>query len=332
MMQSSILAENRGIRRGRSVAILALMVAAALAPTKPALAQQPLRLVVPFPAGGSVDRAARLLSPYLAEGLARQVVIENRPGAGGTIGAEYVARAEPDGTRLLLSNAALAESAANSVAKLDPRRDLRPVIQLATSQYFLVANANLGARDVFDLAALGKRKPGGLNCGGAPGAVNLGCAGLRAALGDGIETIPYQGMGPASKALLSGEVDVMFAGRSNLLALVASGRVVVLATATDQPAAPPWERVPLLKEAYPGIDVSGFTGVFVAAGTPDALVQQYNREFNRILARAEVRAAFQGVDIDATGGSPEALALSLAHELENYRRLAPVSAAKTIVP
>jgi hypothetical protein len=158
---------------------------------------------------------ARLLSPHLAEGLARSVVVENRAGADGTIGANHVARADPDGSRLLLSNAALAESAANPELRFDPRRDLRPVIQVAISQYFLVANADLGVRDVIDLRALARQKPKGLNCGGAPGAPNLGCARLRAALGDGIETIPYQGIGPVSKALISAEVDVMIVSRGD---------------------------------------------------------------------------------------------------------------------
>jgi tripartite-type tricarboxylate transporter receptor subunit TctC len=293
-----------------------------MALTSPAFAQQTVRLVVPFPPGGGTDRLARLLSPHLAEGLVRPVVVENRPGADGTIGAKYVARAEPDGSRLLVSGNALAASTANTEMRFDSQRDLRPVIQLTTAPYFLVANADLGARTAFDLRALAKLRPKGLNCGGVSGPPTLGCESLRAALG-GVETIPYQGMAPAFKALLSGEVDLMLATRDQLPALTASGRVLVLATATDQPAAPPYDNVPLLQDAYPGIDFSSFTAVFVAAGTPDAVVQQYNREFNRILALPEVRAAFQRLDLFSVGGAPEVLEERLAHELKNYRHAKP---------
>jgi tripartite-type tricarboxylate transporter receptor subunit TctC len=292
-----------------------------MALTLPAVAQQTVRLVVPFPVGGGNDRVARLLSPHLAEGLVRPVVVENRPGADGTIGANYVARAEPDGSMLLVSGNALATSTANTEMRFDPQRDLRPVIQLTTAPLFLVANADLGARTALDLRALAKQRPKGLNCGGMGGRA-LGCEHLRTALG-GVETIPYQGMAPALKALLSGEVDLMFAPRDQLPALTASGRVLVLATVTDQPAAPPYDHVPLLKDAYPGLDFSNFTAVFVAAGTPDDVVQQYNREFNRILALPEVRAAIKLLDVFSVGGAPEVLRETLAHELKNYRHAKP---------
>jgi tripartite-type tricarboxylate transporter receptor subunit TctC len=135
--------------------------------------------------------------------------------------------------------------------------------------------------------------------------------------------IRYQGMAPTMKALLSGEIDLMFAPREHLSMLTGSGRTHVLAAVTDQPAAPPYDRLPLLKETYPGIVLSAFAGIFAAAGTPDTVVQQYNREFSRILALPEVRATLKSLDYDIVGGSPEVLAKSLALELKNHRHVTP---------
>lgn len=305
-------APARGSRLGLALLVLALLVSAA------AGAQPVTKVVVPFPAGAAYDRIARLLAPYLAEGLGRTVVVENHPGAEGAIGAEYAARAQPDGNTLLFSNTSLAAGRANSERRFDPQRDLAPVAQVTRLELYLVANAALEATAAADLVDLARKRPKGLNCAGATGPLTLGCILLRAQVA-GMETIPYQGFAPAIKALLAGEVDVMFVGQNQLPALLASKHVRILAVANARPAAPPHERVPVLKDTYPGIVIDDFGGFFVPAATPDATVQHLNREIVRILGLPAVQVAFKQAGYLAATGTPGDLARLLERAVEAYR-------------
>jgi len=276
---------------------LALVVGlATLALTAPTRAQtypdRPVRLIVPFPAGGGVDTMARVLGQKLSELLKQPVLIEHRPGAGGNIGADAVAKAAPDGYTVLLTVNTLSSSPAiYRKLSYDPLKDLVPITQISASQFVLTGSPKFEANTVQEMIALAKAKPGSLNYGssgvGAP--LHFQAEMLKFATGIDIAHIPYRGDAPMLTALLSGDVHFAFMPQSTGQPQIQNKQLKGLAV-TGRRRQPGLPDLPTLAEVgIKGLEDGSWYGLFVPTGTPDAVVRKLQQETAAAIATPEVR-------------------------------------------
>ena len=284
------------------------------------LALPPIRIVVPYAAGGTLDAMARLLARHMYAGTDQTVIIENRPGGDNTVGTRQVVRAAPDGRTLLIVSTAFAVVAAMQPLDYDVQRDLAPVIKVATGEMFLAAHGGLDVQSVGDLKRVAQLRPGGLNCAGLPGQTALACDRLARLLDVPMVTIPFHSLAPAINALAAGHVDVIFTPRGAVQSL-ASPQIRVLAAATAGPPAPPYQNLPLLKDRWPNMVMTTSAGIYVPSGTSASVVASLNRELNRVVALPEVRSTLVELGYTIVGGGPEVLARNLSEELTFYRQL-----------
>lgn len=290
----------------------------------PAWGQAPIRLVVPVAAGGTLDAMARTLAIQASLVLNETVIVENRPGAGGLIGTEFVARSKPDGRTLLLSTSFVATNVVTTRGAPDPRVDLKPVILLSGAEVYLVVNPAHGIHGAGDLQATARKRPGGLNCGGATGQLTFSCERLRELLGEeAVTTIPYPGAAQAMNALVAGQVDLVFAPRGVMAALAEAGRVRPLALASDSKATPPFDRLPQLKATWADWATPNHTGLLVAGETPRPVIERLNGVFNSVLLKPEVRQAMLQYGYQPVlGGEPGELSAALKAEIDYYAWIA----------
>ena len=291
-----------------------------------------IRLVVPFGAGGPPDVLARIMGQAMSEGLAQTVVIENRVGAGGTLGAEGVARATADGYTLLLgatSTMAIGPSLYPNL-RYDPVRDFEP-IGLATTAPFLVAvHPSVPARNLRELIELARAQPGRLNFGSSGNATPLHIAGemFKTATGVDIIHIPYKDIGPATNDFLAGRFQIMFQQLAPLEQHLASGRVRILAVA-DRRRLPQLPHVPSAAElGLEGFEVISWFGLFAPRGTPPAVVRRLHEELQRTLSLPAVRSAFDRLGVTPQGGSPEQFARFIASQISIWSEAVKRSGAQ----
>lgn len=287
-----------------ALATFALHAGPAPAQTYPS---KPIRIVVPFVAGGAVDTLARMLGAKLSDTLGQPVVIENRPGAGGNIAADAVAKSPPDGYTILQNtNGQAISPAIYRSLPFDVVKDFIPVTQLVASQLVLVASPKLSATSVPELVALAKAKPGGLNYGmtGVGNPLHLTMEMLKSATGISIQAVPYRGDAPLNAALIAGEVDVAVVPMSTVLSHVASGTIKALAIggAKRSPALP---NVPTVAETIPGFESTSWQGLFVPAGTPRDIVLTIQRETAKALKLPDVVARLKTGGNEGVGSTPE---------------------------
>jgi tripartite-type tricarboxylate transporter receptor subunit TctC len=285
---------------------------------------KPLHIVVPFAAGGAVDTIARAFAPKLAEGFGQPVIVENRAGAGSTIGADAVAKSAPDGTTVLLTPAGLAISPA-LYRKLpyDAAKDFAPVTQLMSSWLILVTASKVPATSVQELLALARSKPGRLNYGstGIGSPPHLAGELLRLLGRIDIVHVPYKGDAPMYAALLAGEVDLGFGPLAGALPHIRAGRLHLLAI-TDVTRSPLLPEAPTLVESgLPDFRYAGWIGVFAPAGTPRPLIGRLHAEWTRALATADIRERMPGWGYEPVGSSPEAFQAKYKSDLELYARI-----------
>ncbi len=319
----------------RAVAV-AMAVSAALAWHSAARAQQaypakPIRLILPFPPGGSTDIVARLIGQKLTESWGQPVLIENRPGAGGNIAAETAARAAPDGYTLFQVNVANAIGA-TLYPKLsyDLITSFAPVIQLATTPYVLLAHPTVPAKNTAELIALAKARPGQLNYASAGGgsATHLSGELLKSMAGVNIVHVPYKGTGPAVTALLSGEVDLYFATVPAALPLVEAKKLRALGV-TSARRSPLMRDVPAIAEAgLKGYETSTWHGILAPAGTSPEIVVKLNAEIARVLAQPAVKERLVGQGLDPVGGTPEQFGAYLKTEISKWAVVVKASGAR----
>jgi tripartite-type tricarboxylate transporter receptor subunit TctC len=312
------------------------MFAAVLAWHIPATAQttypaKPIRLILPFPPGGSTDIVARLIGQKLTESWGQPVLVENRPGAGGNIAAETAARAAPDGYTLFQVNVANAIGA-TLYPKLtyDLLTSFAPVIQLATTPYVLLAHPAVPAKNTKELIALAKARPGQLNYASAGGgsATHLSGELLKTMGGVNIVHVPYKGTGPAVTALLSGEVDLYFATVPAALPLVEAKKLRALGVTSARRSAL-MSDVPAIAEAgLKGYETSTWHGILVPASTPPDIVVKLNAEIARILAQPAVKERLVGQGLDPVGGTPEQFAAYLKAEISKWAGVVKASGAR----
>jgi tripartite-type tricarboxylate transporter receptor subunit TctC len=258
---------------------------------------KPVRLIVAFPAGGSTDIIARLVGQRLSERLGQQVIIDNRGGAGGTVGTEIAARANPDGYTLTMGTTSthVIAPAAYPNLKYDPVKDFTPITLVATTPYLLVVNPSVKAGSLKEFVALVKSQPGKLNyaSAGSGSTTHIAMEMLKSAAGLDIVHVPYNGNGPAGAAVLGGQVQALFGSMPAVLPQAKAGKLRPLAvgTAKRSPALPD---VPTVAESgYPGFAVSLWLGFFAPRGTPIEIVNRLHAELANIALSPDMKEQFE---------------------------------------
>ncbi|HEY8251655.1 MAG TPA: tripartite tricarboxylate transporter substrate binding protein [Burkholderiales bacterium] len=312
----------------RGALLLLLFAANAAAQTWPA---KPVRLIVADAAGGAPDQLARILSAKLAEGFGQQVIVDNRPGAGGTLGADLAAKATADGYTLLLSTTAIWAILPSLKKDLpyDPVRDFAPISRLATTSNVLVINTSLPARSVAELVQLSKSKPGALNYASAGIGTPAHLAGEMLNLLAGIKMthVPYKGAAPGLLDVIAGNAHVIITSPISAGAHMNAGRVRALAT-TGIERNPSLPELPPIADTVPGYEITQSWGVVAPAATPQPVLRRANEEIVRAMALVDVRERVLKMGAVPAGDSPQAFEAFMARERQ---RLAEVITKSGIV-
>jgi tripartite-type tricarboxylate transporter receptor subunit TctC len=310
-----------GHRLGTSVlcAALAVVAAPAVAADYP---DHPVKIIVPFPPGGSTDVGARLIANVLSRALHQQVVVENRSGADGNIGMEAAAKSAPDGYTVLVTTDQIASTAHIFRLNFDPPKDFVPVIQISRQPVVLAVHASLGIDTLADFIALAKREPGmSFATSGVGSQQQMVAEWFAQIAGLKLVHVPYRGGGQAINDLVAGHVKVASLGSSPLIPHYKAGTIRLLAqsTATRSPSLP---EVPTYEEAgIKGLVLAQWLGVFVPAGTPAPIVARLNAEINKALAEPDIRANLLKAAQEPIGGSADQFAKLFHDDDEKYARL-----------
>ena len=286
---------------------------------------KPIVVVVSFSAGGNNDLRARQLGVPVGATLGQTVVVDNKPGASGNIGHDFVARATPDGYTLGIG--AMGPLTVNPTLfpkmSFDPAKDLVPVVLIEKAPLVLVTRVEKPFRTLKDVAAAGKAKPGALTIGNAGngGAHHLSAELLEDALGIQVLHVPYKGGGPAATALLSGEIDMMFEQTYAALPSIQAGKTRALAVTSDK-RLPSLPDVPTMAElGFAQVTVSNWLGIVAPKGTPPAVIKKVNEAYNKALSAPDMREKIAGPGNVVGGGSPEEFGALIASESKRWAAL-----------
>lgn len=312
----------------RSHFIRSALSAAALSSLLPCATAQsdyparPIRLVVTFPPGGSTDTVVRLLLPRLNEKLGQQVLVDNRPGAGGNIGLSIVAKAPADGYTLGVGAAGALAANASLYPQMpfDVARDFRPVALLAAIPFVLIGHPSVKAGNQRDLLALARSQPGGLSIGhgGNGTAMHLSSQLLQQMADIKLNEVPYKGSGPAALDVLAGQVQLAMVDLPAALAHIRAGKLVAYAVTSPQ-RLPQLPDVPTIAEAgLPGYDSTGWFGVVAPAATPDAVIERLSAEIQAALTAPAVTAAMRAQGVEPAPGTPASFAAYLRSETSKW--------------
>jgi tripartite-type tricarboxylate transporter receptor subunit TctC len=286
---------------------------------------KPLRIVVPFAPGGSTDIFARLIGERLGGALGQPVVIENRAGAGGNIGAEVVARSTPDGYTLLMATTGVMaiNNALYKSMTYDAAKDFEPVIFIASITNVLIVPQDFPAKNVAELVALAKREPGKLSfaSSGAGSSTHMSAELFKSLTGTDILHIPYKGSGQALPDLISGRVSMMFENAPGAVSYIKAGKVRALAVTGLRRAAALPELPTVAESGVPGYESLSWSGFAAPAGTPREIIRKINGETAAILATSDMRAKLAEQGAEAVGGPPEQFAEHVRAEREKWSRL-----------
>lgn len=322
----------KGIYRPLLAAVLALSGALAAAP---ALAQaypgKPIRMISPSGAGGPVDVICRAVSQALSEVLGQQLVVENRVGAAGLIGTDFVAKAAPDGYTLLFgfSGPLAIVPNLNRKTPYDPVADLAPVSQVAAAPYVLLVHPTVPARSVKELVGLAKARPGQMNFGSSGVGVGIHMAGelFNYAAGVKIVHVPYQGAAPAMTALISGEIDMMFNGLTPSLPHIKSGRVRALAVGGPKRTALLSGTPTILESGY-DFNTEGWYGVVAPKGTPQAVIETLQKALVKAMGAAEMKARMTSLAVESGATSPADFAKLIREENARWAKVIKAAGIK----
>ncbi|HZQ63506.1 MAG TPA: tripartite tricarboxylate transporter substrate binding protein [Casimicrobiaceae bacterium] len=319
----------------RWLAAALLGVAISLAPGPAAAQNYPaktIRLVVPFPPGGPLDVTGRLIAQKLTEAWGQSVVVDNRPGAGGNIGADLVAKSAPDGYTVVMG--ALSTHAVNphlfSSMPYDAIKDFAPITLLAITPNVLVVNPSLPVSSVKDLIAYAKANPGKLSFGSGSNGSAGHLAGELLKVDAGIDMVhvPFKGAAPATQALLAGDTQLMFDNLANVMPQVKAGKVKALAVTTAQRSRLAPDLPTMAEAGVPGFDISTWYGLLAPAGTPAPIIAKWNAEVTRILNSPDVREKLLAQGAEPAPDTPEQFAAFIARENAKYQRIVKASGAK----
>jgi tripartite-type tricarboxylate transporter receptor subunit TctC len=286
---------------------------------------KPVRLIVPWPAGGGTDIVSRTVGQKMSENMGQQVIVENRPGAAAIIGTDFAAKAAPDGYTLLMGNIGPNSANASLYKKLpyDSIRDFAPVSLVASAPYIMVVHPSVPAKSVKEFIALAKSSPGKINfgSGGTGSAPHLAAELLKMMAQINLEHIPYKGGAAHTVALLGGEVDLTLNSPLEVLAHARSGKLRALAVTTEKrsPVAP---ELPTMAEAgLPGYEFIVWWGVLAPAGTPVDIVSKVYSEVSKALQAQDVQQRFASQGVDVVGSTPEKFAAFIKSEVEKWARV-----------
>jgi tripartite-type tricarboxylate transporter receptor subunit TctC len=306
----------------------AAALAASLAATA-VLAQvypgKPIRLIVPFAAGGGNDNVARLVGKRLADSLGQPAVIDNRPGAGGVVGAELAAKSAPDGYTLFLGGVGSHAINPNLHAKLpyDPIKDFAPVSLLAQAPLVLVVHPSVPVHDVAEFIAYARAHPGRLNfaSNGNGSSSQLAAVMFASMAGVDMVHVPYKGLAPALTDLLAGEVQLMFSSVVAILPHIKAGKLRAIAVTGAKRLASMPELPTIAESGLPGYEASSWYGILAPAGTPRDIVVKLNAELAKALEQPEVRNSLLAEGAEPAGGSPERFAAHIRAEMERLGKI-----------
>ena len=314
--------------RALSALALALVSASAAAQAYPT---KPIRLIVPFPPGGTVDISARAIAPGLVDALGQNVIIDNRGGAQGMLGSAIAAKAPPDGYMLLMgSNSTLTAAPALSpgIVQYNPVRDFAPVSLVGETPFVLVVHPSVPARTVKEFVALAKSKPGAMTMASG-GVSHLAGEHFQTLTGTKLINVPYQGAGPASIALMGGQVDLMFDQLSGAIGSIKAGKTRALAVSFQKRAAAAPD-VPTMREAgVPAFAVTSITGVLAPAGTSTEVINRLNAAIHKVLATPAMKERFSTLVLEPSPSTPEQFAAYIREDLARWQKVVKDAGIKT---
>jgi tripartite-type tricarboxylate transporter receptor subunit TctC len=311
------------------IAALCTLPFAVAAQTYP---DKPIRYVVPYPPGGPLDAVARLLGQKVSERLGQPIIVENKPGAGGNIGADFVAKSAHDGYTILMGAVATHAINPGLYAKMpyDPVKDFTPITLIGVTPNVLVVNPAVPAKDVKEFIAYAKANPGKLNFGSG----STGSAGHLAGelfnemAGVQMAHIPYKGAAPAMQDLIGGQIQLMFDNMASSLPQVKAGKIRALAVTTPKRASAAPELPAIAESGLPGFDISTWFGLFAPANVPKEVVAKLHMEFTRALALPDVKEKLAGLGIEPVGNKPEEFAAYIKSEAAKYGEVIKKSGAR----
>lgn len=317
--------------RARWLAAGLIGICAAVSAQSQQYPSRAIRFVVPFAPGGANDVVGRIIAQKLSDALGQPVVVDNRGGAGGTIGADIVAKAPPDGHTLLIASVGMAVNVAlYPRLPYDTLRDFAPVSLMGEQANVVVVNPSLPAKTIVELLALARAKPGQISYGsGGVGSTShlVTVLFLMAAKADMLH-VPYKGLGPALIDVIGGQLQLAVSNVSTALPHVNAGRLRALAV-TAKKRVQLLPDIPTVGEAgIPGAESTGWYGLLVTAGTPQAVIGTLNKEVTRIMNSAAIKEQFAGLGIEPGHSSPDAFAKLLRAEIEKWGRVIRASGAK----
>jgi tripartite-type tricarboxylate transporter receptor subunit TctC len=311
-------------------------MAAALCAATPSFAQsfpeKPIRFVVGFTPGGPSDILARALGQKLGERWSQQVVIENRPGAGGNVAAEAVAKSAPDGYTWLLGNNSILATNQSLYRSLgyDPVKDFAPVSLVAVQPNILVVNPQVPDRSVTELITLAKKNPGKLNyaSSGSGAAAHLAGELFKTMTGVDMVHVPYKGAQPALTDVIAGQVQLMFATSASVIPFIQAGRLRALAVTTARRSASVPDLPTVAEAGVPGFEAITWHGVVVPAATPAPLVERLNRDIVSALAQPDLRERLAALGAEVRAGTPREFADYIASEIPKWSKVVRESGAR----
>src|SRR3954447_8816611 len=311
--------------------LAAMLACAASTPLAQSFPEKPIRFIVGFTPGGPSDILARALGQKLSERWAQQVVIENRPGAGGNVAAEAVARSAPDGYTWLLGNNSILATNQSLYRSLgyDPVKDFAPVSLVAVQPNILVVNPQLPVKSVKELISFAREHPGKLNyaSSGSGAAAHLAAELFKTMAGIELVHIPYKGAQPALTDVIAGQVQLMFATSASVIPFIKAGRLRALAVTTAQ-RSPGVPDLPTVGESVPGFEAITWHGVVVPAQTPAATVTRLNHAINAALADKPLLQRLTSLGAEVAPGSPQDFSAYIAREIPKWTKVVRDSGAK----
>ena len=284
---------------------------------------KPLRVIVPVAPGGGLDFVTRLLGPRLTDALGQQIIVENRPGGGSTIGTDYALRAAPDGYTLLMISPSYAINPSLYPIKFDPLADFTPVIPVARNPYVIAVHPSLPARTTREVIALAKARPAQITYGssGQGTIVHLTTELFLHMAGVKMTHVPYKGGGPALQDLIAGHIQLVFATSQTSLPQVKAGRLRALAVTTPERIAAEPSLPTVAESGVPGYAVTNWLALIGPKGLPRAIVDRLNGETAKILKQKEFEDRLQAAGVSAAGGTPEQLYDQVRREIEQWRKV-----------
>jgi tripartite-type tricarboxylate transporter receptor subunit TctC len=297
-----------------------LGIAAAAAQQFPS---RPVRVIVPLTPGGGVDTLARIISDHFSQTLGQRFIVDNRPGAGGSIGVETVAKAAPDGHTLLVSSSSMVTNAAIQTVRYDPVRDFQPVTKLTSNAYILLTTTSLPVTSVKELVALARSKPGNVTyaSSGVGGVLHLGAELLCALAGVQMNHVPYKGVADAYPAVVSGQVNWVLGNPISALPLMKAGRMKGLAV-TGVARMKVLPDLPTVAESgVPGYSVDAWFGLFAPARVPAPIIERLHAEAVRAVRAPEIERRMEAEATDVVGNTPREFSAQVRAEYEKWRSL-----------